>query len=450
MCKCKENLIRKYLLYIFISLITLSFGNSFCMDYYNENELAIMEKNVDENKLDLSRKSTKELEKILNSITIQDLNTKFFLLFTSAESALDYKNTIQKSTPPKKEVFEPKKDAFEPKKGTFENISINNNLNYKYFENLIKNVTINIPVQNIKIANQSYMKYKNPNQVVEIYFDKKFLDKKTEKDINIILEQINNFRTDCMLKTEEYHCSKRNIERSTKETIKESIENIIKLTNPETALFSECFCIPKLNRIQFEADIIKKIKNTKDINYLSFASGDLLPDLKILTDLIKNGKKIKNIHIIDNIYKSLIITLKEISKTKEKMLNTNTAFLDEIIVKIQNINLYLKVLISDYKQTIQEKEDIEALLRIIMLLQFIKILSELQGEPIPLYIYSNLDSYIKVSKENNIEKINLATIIDLPDFQLTKDLKQKILNNMKSDGVLGICTKNENTFDIKK
>lgn len=202
---------------------------------------------------------------------------------------------------------------------------------------------------------------------------------------------------------------------------------ILSKKEPDLCLFKQCDCqyAPLSKRMDLEKLILQN-KNLKaldqKLNYMSFGPGLLQQDLKIITDLVSiNNKKFINIHLVDIDYdKDFIESLQSLSNGKKK--------LDDV----------------------SEKNFI----KIVRLMQFIKVISEIQKENVNVIVYKSLNSYIENITKNPELLADIATIIDF-EFSANekspaeKDPRNIILESgIKEKGIL--CSETDQKIQTKK
>jgi len=208
----------------------------------------------------------------------------------------------------------------------------------------------------------------------------------------------------------------------------ESVKNDMQALDQGLGLFGECDCISRSDRVLFENNLIEKAKNMNQISYLGFASGELLPDLKVLTQLIQNKKQIYAIHVADLCYEHTIEILNRMQKKAQKSnisINTNNI--------LEQILAHNKEQIHKQKNYLHDKYILENITRFTL---FIKLLSDLQGSPIDLYVHKDANAYIHFCESCKDKKANLITVMDY-ETDLNSDIDNLFESGLKSGGLIG-------------
>jgi hypothetical protein len=235
------------------------------------------------------------------------------------------------------------------------------------------------PQQNI---NNNMSNTNQPNQspslsTQEKNYDQKQYDQELRKNWNIqyvddhiIIKYDGALRTDqnCLKSIQDA------IDKSCGQAVYFSDSKDLDKRQQDIRLFSECGCV-RDRRGAFENKTVQGIidQHVSDITYLGIASGNLLPDLRILTKIIENGIKIKQIYIIEPKY------------------------FDSITPEI-----------VDSKNTKQDKYPDD----IYRLVQFIKLLSEFHGQALTLTVYPSAWAYAQACEKDKKIRAHVATIID--------------------------------------
>lgn len=474
-------------------------------NFFNEKELA----NIDKNSLTLQYYPLQILEEILDSIAIartqyDDNNPNLFSnLYDKVNSLINQqklqevikKEALKEKKPEKKSPKEETEKKVLTEKPIKQNIILKENLideeiikndnklteksnftginiDKKYIENLFESLDIENPknyfddFKKEKEAFGSFLLMPNNKAYVHMTIKEKFIKKNNKNSIENILKALDKIRisktnkinnnkiNNNKINNDELHKEPQilNIDIHTKETIEKTIESIINSEYKNLCLFDECRCLKDTIRLKFENDIIdnKHLNKAENINYLGIGSGQLLPDIIILLRLIKNGKKIKNIHLIDPYYSVAITALLRIGKSI-KNINLNNS--------INEINFYSNLLLEalkpDLSKDLKKYADNKTMssyifAQIFMLSEFLNILSQAQGEPINLYAYKGISSYIKICKKEDKQnkklnrheyetiKANLITIIDPVNFSegAIKDIKNED-GLIKGESIIG-------------
>lgn len=186
---------------------------------------------------------------------------------------------------------------------------------------------------------------------------------------------------------------------------------------PELFRIRECSCWvlerkdEKDNkRTTWEDDLagIASAEIQEDIVYAGFATGSLLPDLRILTRFLDNKKTIKAIHLIDPVYDEAIKMLKNYSSEYSSIFE----FADKTYELI-------------YKNLKEVKKKIYAAFDIVRFVNLISLLSQMAGKQIDLYIHKDVTSCLNACSKDKLPKANVAAAVDFHLFSYNSKTKQK-------------------------
>lgn len=209
-------------------------------------------------------------------------------------------------------------------------------------------------------------------------------------------QQAEDERLNQLVGTKEYYMkhelSKEKLLKCKDETMAFYVEKIVETKRPIVSLFAECPCMDRSLREIFENKIINNdvIKTKKTIKYMSIGSGNLFQDLSMLTKLIKAGKKIDTVNIIDMAY----------GKQEKEMKR------ESVIRSIKNVaNIGIGYINN-------ENDTSHLFIPVTQLAQFTRIISEMQKLPVKVIVHENFDSYETMCKEQPSQKADLAVAID--------------------------------------